>query len=445
MLLGTQCVNDAGHLEIGGCDVVDLARRFGTPLYVVDEAFLRDNLRRYKQAFAERYPAETTVYYAAKAFLITAMVRVIDQEGLSLDVASGGELHTALAAGFPPERIILHGNYKSEGELRAALEAGVGRIVVDNFFELRRLNALAAETGRVQPVLIRVTPGIDPHTHRRIRTGQEDTKFGINISDGSALEAIGEALDFPNLNLLGIHCHIGSQLLDSKSHEDAIEVMVAFLAQIRETTGRALEELNIGGGLGVRYLPEHKPPTYEEFADTVCATLKRFLKQYDLEPPRLSQEPGRALVAETGTTLYTIGPTKRVNITEDPGSRTYVSVDGGMSDNPRPQLYDAVYTAMVANRAGQPRDQVVTVAGKHCETDLMITDIALGDTDIGDILAVQSTGAYNHAMASNYNRFPRSTVVFVRDGEADVVYERETLDDLLRQDRIPARLAARAS
>lgn len=440
MLLGTQCVNDRGHLEIGGCDTVELAQRFGTPLYVVDETFLRENCRRYKQAFEKRYPGETEVSYAGKAFIIQAVTRVIDEEGLALDVASGGELYTALTAGFPAERILLHGNNKSEAEIRQGLEAGVGRFVVDNFYELRRLNTIAGEMGRVQPILLRVTPGIDPHTHRRIRTGQEDTKFGINISEGAALEAVLEALTLPNIKLLGIHCHIGSQLLDAHSHEEAIEVMVEFLAAIRERGKIELPELNIGGGLGVRYLESHNPPSYEEFADMICGVLVAQLQKHRLEYPRLLQEPGRALVGETGTTLYTIGPIKRVNITEEPGFRYYVSVDGGMSDNPRPQLYDSVYSAMVANRAGQARDRVVTIAGKHCETDILIWNINIGDTDIGDILAVQTTGAYNHAMASNYNRLTRSTVVFVQNGQADVVYERENLEDLIRQDRIPARL-----
>jgi diaminopimelate decarboxylase len=442
MLLGTQRVNDRGHLEIGGCDTVELVRRFGTPLYVMDEALLRENMARYAAAFAARYPGESEVTYAGKAFLVTAMARLVDEAGLSLDVASGGELHTALRAPFPAGRILFHGNNKSDDEIRMGVEAGVGRFVVDNFFELRRLSAVAHERNRTQPILVRVTPGIDPHTHRRIRTGQEDTKFGLNIKDGSALEAIAEAMELPGVEVTGIHCHIGSQLLDAVAHEEAIEVMVAFLAQVREATGRTLAELNLGGGLGVRYLETQKPPTYEEFADAICGALVAALRRHDLRPPRLLQEPGRALVAEAGTTLYTVGPAKRVGL-PDGDTRTYVNVDGGMSDNPRPQLYDAVYTAMVANRAGQPRDRVVTVAGKHCETDILIWDLALGDTDIGDVLAVQTTGAYNHAMASNYNRLARPTVVFVQNGQADVVYERETLDDLLRQDRVPARLAAK--
>lgn len=442
MLLGTQRVNGRGHLEIGGCDTVELAKQFGTPLYVMDEATVRDNCRRYQKAFAARYPGEVETSYAGKAFLLQAMARLVDEEGLSLDVASAGELYTALSAGFPAERILLHGNYKSDDELRLGLESGVGRVVVDNLFELRRLNALAGETGRVQPILLRVAPGIDPHTHRRIRTGQEDSKFGLNVNDGQAMEAVVEALELPNVRLLGVHCHIGSQLQDTKSHEDAIEIMAGLLADIRARTGQTMEELDIGGGLGVRYLPEHTPPTFDAFADTLCGALVTALKRRDLPFPRLLQEPGRSLVAEAGTTLYNVGPTKRVETPDAPGGvRYFVSVDGGMSDNPRPQLYDAVYSCLLANRAGQPRDRVVTIAGKHCETDILIWNTNLGDTDQGDILAVQTTGAYNFAMASNYNRFVRPTVVFVQNGQADVVYERETLDDLVRRDRVPARLS----
>lgn len=439
MLLGNQHVNDRGHLEIAGCDTINLAQQFGTPLYVVDEAFVRDNCRRYKAAVNSRYPGETRICYAGKAFLVQAMVRLLDEEQMYLDVASAGELYTATSVGFPGERILYHGNNKSDFEIAQGIDANVGRFVVDNFYELRRLQTFAAERNKVQQVLIRVTPGIDPHTHRRIRTGQEDTKFGVNISDGSALAAIEEALAMPNVSVMGIHCHVGSQLLDSKSHEDAIEVVTEFLAVVKAQTGRTLPELNIGGGLGVRYLPEHNPPTYEEFAERVCAGLAEGFERHGLTPPILYQEPGRAIIAEAGTTLYTVGPTKRVNLNEAPGERFYVSVDGGMSDNPRPQLYDAVYSVMNASRAGQARDRVVTIAGKHCETDILVWNTNLGHAEIGDILAVQTTGAYNHAMASNYNRFTRSTVVFVQNGRADVVYERETLDDVLRQDRLPER------
>jgi diaminopimelate decarboxylase len=439
-LLGTQRINGQGHLEIGGCDTVELARTFGTPLYVLDEALVRENCRRYVAAFAAAYPGESEVGYASKAFLVQAMARLIDDEGLSMDVASGGELFVALSAGFPAAKILYHGNYKSDAELTQGLDAGVGRFVVDNVYELERLAALAAARGKVQTILLRVTPGIDPHTHRRIRTGQEDSKFGVNISDGSALVAIRRALASPSLAVAGIQCHIGSQLLDTHSHTDAIDVMVAFLAQVKATTGHTLAELDLGGGLGVRYLPEHAPPSFEEFAAILCRSLIGAFERHGIAPPRLLHEPGRALVAEGGTTLYTIGPIKTVGIPEDPGTRVYAAVDGGMSDNPRPQLYDSVYSCLVADRAAQPKDAIVTIAGKHCETDILIWNAPVGPVQTGDILAVQSTGAYNHAMASNYNRFLRPAVVFVADGNAERVVARESYEDLIRQERIPARL-----
>ena len=440
MLLGTQRIDAAGHLEIGGCDTVALATEFGTPLYVVDETLVRENCRRYAAVFAARYPGESRVSYAGKAFLVQAIARIVEQEGLDIDVASGGELHTVLTAGFPANRVLYHGNYKSDEEIAMGLDAGVGRFVVDNPHELRRLSAAAAARGKVQSILLRVTPGIDPHTHRRIRTGQEDSKFGVNISDGSAMAVLLEAKNLPGICLEGVHCHVGSQLHDAASHIDAIDVMVGLMAAYAKETGAPLRELDMGGGLGVRYLPTHQPPTYEAFADSLCSALEAAFARHGIEPPVLLQEPGRCLVAEAGTTLYTTGPAKTVGIPEEPGTRTYVAVDGGMSDNPRPQLYDAVYSCMVANRAGQPKDRVATIAGKHCETDILIWNTPVGEIRDGDILAVQTTGAYNHAMASNYNRFRRPAVVLVRDGQADVVYERESWDDVIRQDRIPDRL-----
>lgn len=439
MLLGTQRVNDTGRLEIGGCDTVALATAFGTPLYVVDEALIRENCQKYKAVFGSRYKGDVKISYAAKAFLVQAIAALVHEEGLDIDVASGGELYTALSVGFPPENILYHGNYKSDEEITLGIAKGVGRFVVDNVHELRRLSKIASERGTYQAILIRVTPGIDPHTHRRIRTGQEDSKFGINVSNGSALDAVKEAISLPGIDLRGIHCHVGSQLLDTQSHTDAIDVMVGFLATVKSETGIALLELDLGGGLGVRYLDHHQPPSYEVFADTLCSALESAFEKYGVERPTLLLEPGRSLVAEAGTTLYTVGQAKQVNIVEEPYTRTYVAVDGGMSDNPRPQLYDAVYRCLVANRANQERDEVVTIAGKHCETDILIWNTPTGRICEGDILAVQSTGAYNHSMASNYNRFRRPAVVFVQNGNADIVYERETLDDLLRQDRLPAR------
>lgn len=432
MFLGTQRVNANGHLEIGGCDTLELAATYGTPLYVMDESFLRENIQRYKAAFAARYPGESHISYAGKAFLVKHMARVVESEGIDLDVASGGELFVALSAGFPAERILFHGNYKSDAEIEQGVAARVGRFVVDNPHELTRLAEAAAKAGIVQKILLRVTPGIDPHTHAKISTGQEDSKFGVSIQSGEALAAVKQALASPSLKFLGIHCHIGSQLLDAQTHLDAADVMVSFLAEIERECGYACEELDIGGGLGVRYLPEHNPPTYEEFAEVLVGALVTSLEKHGVKPPRLLQEPGRSLVAETGTTLYTVGPLKTVNLAQ--GEKTYAVVDGGLSDNPRPALYGSKYSAIVAGRADQPKDKNYTVSGKHCETDLLFEAMPLGEVQSGDTLAVQTTGAYNQTMASNYNRFCRPAVVFVANGEATIAVKRESYDDLIRQE-----------
>jgi len=441
MLLGSQRINAQGHLEIGGCDCIELAREFGTPLYVMDEQAIRDNCRRYKAAFAVRYP-KNDISFASKAYLNMAICKVMEQEGLSLDVASAGELYTAVKAGFPMERVLLHGNNKSEVELAMALEQGVGRVVVDNLAELQQLARMAKQQGKTQKILIRVTPGIDPHTHRRIRTGQEDTKFGLSIATGAALEAITEALSLaPSIEITGLHCHIGSQLLDAHTHEQALDIMVGFLRKVVDATRWMPADLDIGGGLGICYVEGRKPPTFEEFAGSVVTALRTALDTYEIPQPNLLQEPGRCLVGEAGATLYTVGVIKKVAIPEAPGTRTYVAIDGGMSDNPRPQLYDAVYEAQVANRAGEPKTETVAIAGKHCETDILIQEAHIQTVQTGDTLAVQSTGAYNYAMASNYNRFTKPACVFVRDGKADLVSRRETLEDVVRLDMIPDRLA----
>jgi diaminopimelate decarboxylase len=433
MLLGTQRVNAAGHLEIGGVDTVELAREFGTPLYVMDEAAIRKNARDFQAAFKARYP-RVKVSFAGKAFLCKGICKLIEHEGLSLDVASGGELYTALQAGFPAEKITVHGNNKSDEELRMALDAGVGHIVIDNFYEIDRITAMAADLKKPQAVLIRVAPGIDPHTHQRISTGQVDTKFGFDVGGGAALTAISRVREIPNLELKGIHCHVGSQLHDTECHEASVAIMVDLLARAKQEFGVEFEELNIGGGLGIRYLHTHHPPTLEEFADAVTGILKAKLDDVGLAYPTLLQEPGRFLVGEAGTTLYTLGASKVV-----PGIRTYVVVDGGLSDNPRPTLYEARYEAIVANKAGQEHDHTYTVSGKHCETDLLFPDMQLPPVEPGDVLAVQSTGAYNYAMASNYNRFRRPAVVLVNEGNADLLVRRETYEDLVAQDVVPER------
>jgi diaminopimelate decarboxylase len=437
-LFGTQQILPNGHLEIGGCDAVALADEFGTPLYVMDEQAIRDRMREYTRAFNALYP--TTIAYAGKAFLTTAMARIVEQEGLDLDVASGGELHTALAAGFPRERIVFHGNNKSDDEIRMGLEAGVGRFVLDNFYELDRLLAMAEARGVTARVMIRCTPGIDPHTHRLIRTGQEDTKFGLSVKDGSALEAARRIVASNRLTLVGFHSHLGSNLMDATSHVEAMDVMARFVAEAQKELGVTIEQLDMGGGLGVRYLPEHAPMSVEAFAARVVTALTEALDKYGAGRPRLELEPGRSIVAEAGTTLYTVGAVKEVNIPEDPGKRVYVDIDGGMSDNPRPQLYEARYHAFLANRGNDAPDTTVTIAGKHCETDILIWNVDMPRPVPGDLVAVQTTGAYNQAMASNYNRLTRPAAVLVSNGRADIIVKRETLDDLVRQDVIPDRL-----
>ncbi len=439
MLLGTQRVNAHGHLEIGGCDTVQLAAEFGTPLYVLDEAALRANCRAYSAAFASRYP-RTEVYYASKALLTCAVARIIAQEGLFIDVASYGELYVALEAGFPAARIALHGNNKSRVELEFAVQSRIKHIILDNFYELELLGQIVQEAGVEVEVLVRAAPGVDPKTHRLIRTGQADTKFGFNIADGSALRAVKCVLATPGLRFRGIHCHVGSQILDSDTHTQAAEIMTRLMQSIVTETGATVEELNIGGGLGVRYLSSQEPPSYDAFAERIVTALRAALAAAGLPYPILAQEPGRALVGETGTTLYTVGAMKTVPVDEGGGTRTYAAIDGGMSDNPRPQLYEAVYECLLANHADQPADATITIAGKHCETDILIWNTRIAAPQTGDILAVQTTGAYNHGMASNYNRFLRPAMVTVANGEADLIVEREVPEDLIRKERIPARL-----
>ncbi len=434
MLLGTQRINGNGALEIGGCDTVELAREFGTPLYLLDEDYFRETCRRYRAAFESRYP-DVGISFSGKAFMATAVCRIVDQEGLSLDVSSGGELYTGLRAGFPPARILLHGSNKSREELAMAADAGVGRVVLDNLPEVYLLQEVAAEKEKTVDVLLRVTPGVRADTHTHIQTGKVDTKFGFSIVGGAARQGVAAALNARNLEFRGIHCHIGSQIFDLEPFRQAAEMMMDFTAELRQDVGCVVEELDLGGGLGVRYLPEDESPSLDEYAQAVTEAVRARCEKHGFPLPKLLQEPGRSLVGEAGTTLYTVGIVKDI-----PGVRTYVSVDGGMSDNPRPALYDARYDAIVANKAREPRTTKVTVSGKHCETDTLIADLKAPEMAPGDILAVQTTGAYNYSMASNYNRLPRPAVVLVSDGRAELISERETLDDLVRLDRIPDRL-----
>ncbi|MBV9864515.1 MAG: diaminopimelate decarboxylase [Abitibacteriaceae bacterium] len=433
-LLGTQRINEAGHLEIGGCDTVELAEQYGTPLYVMDEAHIRHTMRTIKKAFQDLHSA-SDIIYASKAFTCLAIARIVAQEGLMLDVASAGELFTALRADFPVERIVFHGNNKSREELEMAVQCGIGRVVVDNENELSLLDEVAAANGVKQAISLRLTPAVDPHTHRYIQTGRVDTKFGMNIEGGGARRGVEKALQMQHLELRGLSCHIGSQILEADFFKLGATLMCEFLAEVKRDLGFTVQDLDVGGGLGIRYLPEHQPPSMQEYAATVVGAIKEQCVRLGLAVPHLEVEPGRALVGEAGVTLYRVGGIKRI-----PNIRNYVAVDGGMSDNPRPALYEARYSALNASHAQETERETVTISGKHCETDTLIEDISLAPLHTGDIVAVQSTGAYNHSMSSNYNRFRRPAVVLVNEGASEIIVERETLQDLLAHDVVPERL-----
>jgi diaminopimelate decarboxylase len=434
LLLGTQRVNSAGHLEIGGCDTLTLTEQFGTPLYVLDEAALRERCQEYQRAF-RALKSDTQILYAAKASLNRAICQIVREEGLGLDVASGGELYTALQAGFPPDRIYLHGVYKTDPELQMAIEAGICAIVLDNFAEIERLCALLP-SGRSQGVLIRVAPEVEAETHPLIRTGQRDSKFGFHLLNGDAQRAVQRVLREPRLQLLGFHCHIGSQISDLGAFVAAAEVMVAFADEVRRETGFVASSLNLGGGLSARYTIEEEPPSVQEYADQLVGALRAACERYRFPEPALMVEPGRSLIAEAGSTLYRVGAIKRVPVPNPAMPDTYLIVDGGISDNPRPQLYGASYTAILANRASLPHDRLYRVLGKHCETDPIIERAMLPEVQVGDVLAVLTTGAYAYSMSSHYNRYPRPAMVLVRDGAARLIVECERYEDLVRWDRI---------
>jgi len=415
-----------GHLTLGGCDAVDLAREFGTPLYAFDEVELREGAREWLTAFRSSYP-ETTVVYAAKAYLGRAVAALFAEEGLSLDVASGGELAVARAASFPMERVYVHGNNKSPQELREALAAGVGHVVVDNFREAVLLNEIAAGMGKRQPVLLRVSPNVDPHTHQHITTGTLDSKFGVPIATGQAEEAVQSLASSPGLELAGLHAHIGSQIFEVEPFQQTCKILIEFAARLKHRHRFPL--LSLGGGFAAQYLRDAPAPSRAEYAEAIVLTLKESCEAYELPPPRLVVEPGRSLVARAGVALYSVGARKEI-----PGVRTYVAVDGGMADNVRPALYGAAYEAVVANRLNEegPRERV-TIAGKYCESgDILVRDADLPKLWAEDVLAIPVAGAYSLPLASNYNASLRPAVVFVKDGRARLVRRRETYDDLLR-------------
>jgi diaminopimelate decarboxylase len=416
----------AGVLTLGGIDVRDLAAEFGTPAYILDEQDFRDRCQSWRDAFAG-----ADVFYAAKAFLCTEIAGWIADEGLGMDVCTGGELAVAERVGFPPERLTFHGNNKSTAELERALTYGVGRVVVDSFEEIVRLAALAERRRVRQKVLIRATPGVEAHTHEFVQTGQEDQKFGFSLASGAAAEAVRRIVGLPSLELVGLHCHIGSHIFDTRGFSLAAHRMVGLLADVRDEHGIELPELDLGGGTGIAYTSADDPMPVKEFADGLRAIVERECAAASLAVPRLAVEPGRAISGPTTVTLYEVGTVKDL-----PGLRTYVSIDGGMSDNIRTALYDARYTAVLASRASTAEPRNVTLCGKHCESgDIVVHDVPLpGDLAPGDLVAVPASGAYHRSMASNYNHVPRPPVVAVRDGSARIIVRRETEDDLLRLD-----------
>lgn len=423
-------VFDAGRLvALGGVDLADLAGDFGTPLYVLDRAELEGNMAAWRDAFG----AEATVAYAGKALLVVGVAQLVARAGLALDVASAGELHTALRADFPPERIFFHGNNKSASELEQAVRAGVGRVVVDSLSELGRLSALGSQLDRRVRVHLRVTPGIEAGGHDFIRTGRDDSKFGFSVAAGLADRAVDEACKTPRVELHGLHCHLGSQITTSDAHVAAVEVLVAVMARARERHGITLDELNLGGGVAIAYSPADEAPVdVRAHAHVLRAAVDEACAGVGLPAPRLVVEPGRAIAGPAGVTLYTVGTVKDI-----PGVRTYAAVDGGMSDNLRPALYGARYTFVPGGRGAAVAEQrPTTVAGKHCESgDVLGWDVPLPvDLAEGDLLAVAATGAYGYAMASNYNRLPRPAMVLVGDGEARLLVRRESLDDVLSHD-----------
>ncbi|MFN3926893.1 MAG: diaminopimelate decarboxylase [Pseudanabaenaceae cyanobacterium] len=428
----TAITNSRGHLEIGGCEVAALAQQYGTPLYIVDELTVRAACRQYRDGFREYYPGQSQVLYASKAWSCLAICAIAGSEGLGMDIVSAGELFTALQAGITPQLIYFHGNNKSPGEIQAGIEAGV-TIVIDNWQELK---ILASQTKPVR-VMVRLTPGIECHTHEYIRTGHLDSKFGFDPQD---MEQVFSLLSHtPHLHCVGLHAHIGSQIFELQPHQDIGAVMAQWYQLAQQKYGLQFTELNIGGGLGVRYIDSDDPPTIGEWVQAVSVGVIQSFQALNLPLPKLLCEPGRSIVANACVTAYTVGSQKTV-----PHIRTYIAVDGGMSDNPRPITYQSKYSAVVANKMLSPLSQKVTIAGKHCESgDVLISDIALPAVETGDILVVLVTGAYNYSMASNYNRLPRPCAVLVGDGDSQVILKRETNADLLRQDCLPERLRLR--
>lgn len=421
------------NLSIGGCDMTDLASKYGTPLYVIDEATLRKVCNDYKEAF-KKYP-HTKMMYASKALCNSAISKIISQEGFGFDAVSIGELYTIHKAGISLKNVLFNGNNKTEEELDFAIKNGIGRISVDNFAEVDLISKIGGKYNAIINVLLRVTPGIECHTHEYIQTGQLDSKFGFDLSQVDAV--IDKIMnEHQNIKIRGLHAHIGSQIFETVCFHDEIEVLIQEIARIDEKYNIKLDEINIGGGLGVKYINSDEPPSINEIADVIINSLEKHTEIYGTEPPTLYLEPGRSIISTAGITLYKIGSMKQV-----PNMTKYVNVDGGMADNPRPSTYQAEYVAEIANDTTGRTNETVTIAGRFCESgDILIKDISLPEFKTGDILCVYCTGAYNYSMASNYNRVEKSAMVLVKDGKSDIIVNRETLDDLISHDVIPDRL-----
>lgn len=427
----TTKVNDKDHLEIGGCDVIQLLEQFGSPLYIMDEHSVRTACSQYREGLANNYSGESLVIYASKALSCLAICALVASEGLGIDVASGGELYTALQAGVDPQKIYFHGNNKSRAELEQAINSNC-TVVADNWLELKTLAELAPEN---QPrVMLRITPGIECHTHEYIRTGHLDSKFGFDPNQ--VVEVLEFLANTPSLDFVGVHAHIGSQIFERQPHQDLAGVLAQWLKKAKEF-GLPARELNVGGGLGIRYTEADDPPSIGEWTATVAKAVETACQKEQIALPKLICEPGRSLVGTTGVTAYTVGSRKEV-----PETRTYIAVDGGMSDNARPITYESVYRSLLANRMSEKATETVTIAGKHCESgDVLIKEALLPKAEPGDTLVVMTTAAYGYSMASNYNRLLRPAMVLVQDGKAEVIVNRESYQDLINQDSLPARLS----
>ncbi len=426
----TAQVND-NRLFIGGCDTAELAAHYNTPLYIFDEHTLRQQCSGFRREFGQRH-ADSLVIYASKAFLNQALASILHEEGLGLDVVSGGEMSIARAVNFPQGLVYFHGNNKQPQELRMALEWGIGRIMVDNFYEMTLLQKMAEDQKRRQDIMLRLNPGVDPHTHRFTTTGISDSKFGFSMPDGQAEKAVEQALASPNLNLIGLHCHLGSPIFETQPYEQAIGLVLEFAARMKQQHSFIMREFSPGGGFAVQYLVEKPAPPIADYAQSIVDALHQSSKRLGLEVPRLVLEPGRSIVGRAGVALYRTGASKEI-----PGVRKYVSVDGGMADNIRPALYEAKYEAVLANRVNAGNKEVVSLSGKYCESgDILIKDIELPRLSPGDLIALPASGAYCLSMASNYNCALKPAIVLVNDGKSKLIRRRESFEDLMRNDII---------